>query len=136
MTEGEPKAQNGAFASAPFITGMFFTTTLPRTDSAKAYLEAKGEGYLLKAGSLVSKMATENLPVNIRRLRDRLILEKALVDEGGPCLKLKRDISFAKPSPASAFVKGRTSSGYLEWRRMADSKRLGDIFAGSGRSMT
>ncbi|HJQ57260.1 MAG TPA: DUF4357 domain-containing protein [Vineibacter sp.] len=130
QVEPETKVGAGAATATPLITGSFFTTTLPKSDSAKAYMEASGDSYVLKAGSMISKAPTDSLPANLKKLRDQLISENALVDEGGPCLTLKKDISFGKPSPASALVKGRSSTGYVEWLRVTDKKKLGEILVG------
>lgn len=105
--------------------GSFVTNTLPKNDGSKAFLDINEDGYL-RAGSKISKTTTDSLPANVRKLREQLIQERALVDEG-ECLRLEKDISFAKPSPASALVKGRSSTGHGDWHRISDRKRLGDV---------
>lgn len=110
--------------------GEFETTTIPRNDKVKAFMSAFKDGYLLKANSAVNKTATDSLPENVKKLRDQLLKEGALVD-AGTHLVLKKDISFAKPSPASALVKGRSSTGYGDWRRSADGVPLGVALASS-----
>jgi hypothetical protein len=112
------------------VTGAFYTTALPKSDSAKAYLDLIDDVYILRAGSFISKIATDSLPSNVRKLRDQLIRENTLIDAGN-CFRLERDISFAKPSPASAFVKGRSSTGHGDWLRTTDKKRLGQVLLGS-----
>lgn len=106
----------------------FETNALPRNDKAKAFLTAFADGYLLQAGSAVNKNATESLPENVRKLRDQLIKDGGLEDAGA-YFKLKKDISFAKPSPASALVKGRSSTGYGDWHRSSDGMALGAALA-------
>jgi hypothetical protein len=116
-------------ASSEALTAIeFVTNTIPKNNKVKAYLVALGDGYLLKAGSAVNRSPTESLPANVRKLRTQLIKEGALVDEGD-FLVLKKDISFAKPSPASALVKGRSSSGHDDWYRSSDNLRLGEVLA-------
>ena len=120
------KAISPSATSEDAKVGFFFTNTLPRNETARAYLESVGEGYLLRAGSLVSKIATDSLPANVRKLRDQLIGEGSLVDVG-ECLRLEKDIEFSSPSPASALVKGRSSTGHGDWLRVGDKKRLGEV---------
>lgn len=42
-------------------------------------------------------------------------------------LRLTKDLAFTSPSPASALVKGRSSTGHGDWIRTTDRKRLGDV---------
>lgn len=122
-------SKGGTAAAAELsVASEFFTNAIPKNDKAKAYLTALGDGYVLRTGSAVNKLATESLPENVRKLRTQLIKEGALIDEG-VCLVLKKDISFAKPSPASALVKGRSSSGHDDWYRSSDKLRLGEVLA-------
>jgi len=112
------------------ITDKFFTNAVPKSDSAKAYLDAVDGSYVLRKGSLISKVFTESLPANVRKLRNQLLSEGALADNGN-CLRLEKDITFAKPSPASALVKGRSSTGMGDWLRIGDRKRLGEVLLGA-----
>ncbi len=66
------------------------------------------------------------MPANVGKLREQLAGENALVPQDG-CLRLTKDISFTSPSPASALVKGRSSTGHGDWIRVSDRKRLGDV---------
>ncbi len=43
------------------------------------------------------------------------------------CLRLTKDLAFTSPSPASALVKGRSSTGHGDWIRTTDRKRLGEV---------
>jgi hypothetical protein len=125
------EAATGKLVAPPTeIADKFFTNALPKTDSAKAYLDAVDGSYVLRKGSLISKVFTESLPANVRKLRDQLLGEGALADNGN-CLRLEKDITFAKPSPASALVKGRSSTGMGDWLRIGDKKRLGDVLLGA-----
>lgn len=109
---------------------MFQTTALPKKSTELAYLEHKDGAYLLKAGSKISPKTTESLPANVRRLRDQLLADGNLQDHG-EYLELKKDISFAKPSPASALVKGRSSTGHGDWFRTSDGLSLGQALLGT-----
>jgi hypothetical protein len=124
----EEKAdQQGLGLTVP-LKGKFYTTALPRNETIKAHLDAAGDAYILLAGSAVNKVATDSLPANVRKLRDQLIATEELADEGSHFV-LKNPISFAKPSPASALVKGRSSTGYGDWYRISDDRRLGEVLA-------
>lgn len=104
----------------------FSTSAQPRSETHKAYLDIVGDGYVLRAGSLISASPTDSLPANVAKLRAQLLAERALVPQDD-CLKLTRDIAFTSPSPASALVKGRSSTGHGDWSRTTDRKRLGDV---------
>lgn len=106
----------------------FETNAIPRNNKAKAFLTAFKDGYLLKSGSAINKIATDSLPENVRKLRNQLLKENTLVDRRTHFV-LQKDISFAKPSPASALVKGRSSTGYGDWHRSSDGMPLGAALA-------
>lgn len=114
-----------ALAAGPTIQ-TFSTSAQPRSETHKAYLDMVGDGYVLRAGSLINATATDSLPANVGKLRAQLLAEHALVQEG-ECLRLAKDIAFTSPSPASALVKGRSSTGHGDWSRTTDRKRLGDV---------
>lgn len=129
---GEPGAASSeasdparACPAAPLVE-TFFTSAQPRSETHMAYLDMIGDGYVLRAGSLISATVTESLPANVGKLRDQLRSENALAPQDG-CLRLTKDIAFTSPSPASALVKGRSSTGHGDWSRTADRKRLGDV---------
>lgn len=104
----------------------FFTSAQPRSETHKAYLDMVGDGYVLRSGSLISASPTDSLPANVAKLRAQLLTEGALVSQDD-CLGLTKDIAFTSPSPASALVKGRSSTGHGDWIRTTDRKRLGDV---------
>ncbi|MBB2684366.1 UNVERIFIED_ORG: hypothetical protein GGD47_001943 [Rhizobium etli] len=105
-----------------------YATALPNRTDAKAYLRYVDAAYTLQAGSKINPVATESLPSNVRKLRDALMKDGLLAQRDG-YLELLRDIPFSKPSPASALVKGRSSTGYRDWLRKEDDKSLGDILS-------
>lgn len=108
------------------VAQSFFTTATPRSESAKAYLDMVGDSFVLRAGSLISATATDSLPANVGRLRNQLLNDKQLVAHCG-CLRLGKDITFTSPSPASALVKGRSSTGHGDWMRISDRLKLGEV---------
>lgn len=101
--------------------------TLPKRVDDRAFLRYEDGAYVLKSGSKINPRITETLPSNVRKLRERLIEDGGLIEIGNH-MELTRDIPFSKPSPASALVKGRSSTGYQDWLRVADSVPLGAVF--------
>lgn len=101
-------------------------STLPRRPDDRAFLRYEDGAYTLITGSRINARITDSLPANVRKLRQQLIEDGELV-ERGEYLELMRDIPFSKPSPASALVKGRSSTGYIDWARETDSMPLGVI---------
>ncbi|MDO6964583.1 DUF4357 domain-containing protein [Rhizobium alvei] len=101
-------------------------THLPKRPQDKAFLRYADGAYTLLAGSRINAKTTDSLPANVRKLRDQLIADGDLIDNGDH-LDLRRDIPFSKPSPASALVKGRSSTGYLDWLREGDGLQLGAV---------
>ncbi|KQP74772.1 hypothetical protein ASF60_23230 [Methylobacterium sp. Leaf113] len=126
---GAPPTETPALPSMPTVTPAvqsFFTGAQPRSETHKAHLDMVGDGYVLRAGSMISASATDSLPSSVAKLRAQLLAENALVPQDG-CLRLTKDIAFTSPSPASALVKGRSSTGHGDWFRTTDRKKLGDV---------
>ncbi|MDW6021646.1 DUF4357 domain-containing protein [Mesorhizobium sp. BAC0120] len=101
-------------------------SALPKRPNDRAFLRYENSAYTLAAGSKINAKITDSLPANVRKLRDQLIADGSLVTHEG-YLQLERDIPFSKPSPASALVKGRSSTGYLDWVRESDGVPLGAV---------
>ncbi|WP_313527083.1 DUF4357 domain-containing protein [Shinella sp.] len=100
--------------------------TLPKRADDRAFLRYEDGAYVLKSGSKINARITESLPSNVRKLREQLIEDGGLV-EVGDYMELTKDIPFSKPSPASALVKGRSSTGYQDWLRVTDGVPLGAV---------
>jgi hypothetical protein len=100
--------------------------TLPKRAEDRAFLRYEDGAYLLKSGSKINAKITDSLPANVRKLREQLIVDGGLIQRDDH-FELTRDIPFSKPSPASALVKGRSSTGYQDWLREADSVPLGAV---------
>lgn len=100
--------------------------TLPKRVEDRAFLRYEDGAYVLKSDSKINARITESLPSNVRKLREQLIEDGGLV-EVDDHMELTRDIPFSKPSPASALVKGRSSTGYQDWLRVTDSVPLGAV---------
>ncbi|WP_312858616.1 DUF4357 domain-containing protein [Rhizobium sp. G21] len=99
---------------------------LPKRPQDKAFLTFANGSYTLLRGSKISAKTTETLPGNVKRLREQSIENGDLVNRGD-YMELMRDIPFSKPSPASALVKGRSSTGYMDWLREGDGLQLGAV---------
>ncbi|MCV3765160.1 DUF4357 domain-containing protein [Rhizobium sp. TRM95796] len=99
---------------------------LPKRPQDKAFLTYANGSYTLLRGSKISAKTTETLPANVKRLREQSIENGELIDRGD-YMELMRDIPFSKPSPASALVKGRRSTGYMDWLREGDGLQLGAV---------
>ncbi|MGK9039391.1 DUF4357 domain-containing protein [Rhizobium sp. SA279] len=108
-----------------------YATTLPNRSDMRAYLQYVNAAYTLLAGSKINPVVTDSLPANVRKLRATLLNDGGLAKHEG-YFELTRDISFSKPSPASALVKGRSSTGYRDWLRKEDDKPLGDVLSPTG----
>ena len=64
--------QPASVASHQPLTQSFFTSAQPRSDGHKAYLDMIGDGYVLRADSLINANPTDSLPANVRKLRAQL----------------------------------------------------------------
>jgi hypothetical protein len=115
-------------ASSEKLSLELYATALPNRSDMRAHLRYLSAAYVLLAGSKINPLATDSLPSNVRKLRAALLNDGGLVERDG-YFELMRDISFSKPSPASALVKGRSSTGYRDWLREEDDKPLGDVLS-------
>ncbi|MCX7946329.1 MAG: GIY-YIG nuclease family protein [Hydrogenophilus sp.] len=82
-------------------------------------LEARGnvsaEGFIVRAGSSVSKQEVPSTPAYLKELRATLLNKGVLVDEG-TCLRFTQDFVFNSPSTAAGVVLGRSANGRIEWK--------------------
>lgn len=101
-------------------------STLPKRQNDRAFLRFENGAYTLLSGSKINGKITDSLPANVRKLRQQLIEDGNLISHGD-YLELLKDIPFSKPSPASALVKGRSSTGYMDWVSNVDNMPLGAI---------
>lgn len=65
---------------------------LPKRPDDRAFLRYENGAYTLLAGSKINAKTTDSLPANVRKLRDQLIAEGALIGDGD-CLQLVRVVS-------------------------------------------
>lgn len=134
-TSTSPATQNDpAIVEVPTLSIDLYAT-LPKRPDDRAYLRYADGAYVLLTGSKINTKTTESLPANVKKLRDQLIGDGGLLPRGDH-LELTRDIPFSKPSPASALVKGRSSTGYGDWLREGDSVPLGAVLGIAAASTT
>lgn len=132
-TSTSPAKQGDPAVLEPPSLSLELYATLPKRPDDRAYLQYADGAYVLLTGSKINMKTTESLPANVKKLRDQLVEDGGLLP-GGDHLELTRDIAFSKPSPASALVKGRSSTGYSDWLRQADGVPLGAVLGIVGAS--
>lgn len=127
-TSASPSPATTTEGNATETDGQSLTlyATLPHRPDDRALLRYENGAYTLLTGSKINRVMNGSLPANVRKLRQQLITDGELI-ECGEYLELKRDIPFSKPSPASALVKGHSSTGYRDWARETDNLPLGAI---------
>ncbi len=91
--------------------------------SADLHLSARGveangaetaEGFVVRAGSTVTKDETPSCHAYLRNLRDALVANGVLVGDGAG-YKFAQDYSFDSPSTAAGVVLGRSQNGRIAW---------------------
>jgi 5-methylcytosine-specific restriction protein B len=82
-------------------------------------------GFLVKAGSLARREIVPSGQSTIPAVRQRLISEGVLEEQGGQ-LRFTKDFLFDSPSGAAAAVLGRTANGWTEWKR-SDGQTLSKV---------
>ncbi|MDK4739400.1 DUF4357 domain-containing protein [Rhizobium sp. CNPSo 3464] len=125
-TSVSPAKQSDAPAAEAPSLSLNLYATLPKRPDDRAFLRYSDGAYILTAGSKINVKITDSLPANVKKLRDQLMADGGLAQHAD-YLELTRDIPFSKPSPASALVKGRSSTGYLDWVRENDGVPLGAV---------
>lgn len=125
-TSVSPAPPTDPAAPEPLTLSLDLYTALSKRPGDLARLRYSNGAYILLAGSKISEKATDSLPANVRKLREDMIKEGSLMSRGD-YLELMKDINFSKPSPASALVKGRSSTGYNDWLREGDDMTLGAV---------
>jgi hypothetical protein len=125
-TAASPSKPSDVVAAEPPEIALTLFATLPKRPNDRAFLRYAEGAYTLATGSKINMKATDSLPANVRKLRDQLLQDGGLAQRHD-YLELTRDIPFSKPSPASALVKGRSSTGYIDWARESDGVPLGVV---------
>lgn len=92
-------------------------------------LTAKGaatdEGFVLKKGSQLSKTNTDSIPGKLANIKDRLLKDGALKEEGNKLIATE-DILLSSSSYAAAIVAGTSRSGPQSWKA-ANGKTMKQI---------
>jgi len=92
-------------------------------------LTAKGaatdEGFVLKRGSQLSKTNTDSIPGKLANIKDRLLKDGALKEEGNKLVAVE-DILLSSSSYAAAIVAGTSRSGPQSWKA-ANGKTMKQI---------
>ncbi len=125
-TSASPAPQTDPAVPEPLTLSLDLYTSLSKRPDDLARLKYANGAYILLVGSKISARVTDSLPANVRKLREDMIKEGSLISRGD-YLELMKDIYFSKPSPASALVKGRSSTGYHDWLREGDNQTLGAV---------
>ncbi len=73
------------------------------------------DGFVVLAGSTARKGETGTFPAGYRALRDELLADTRLTEEGER-YRFVRDVPFTSPSAAAAIVAGRSATGPGEWK--------------------
>lgn len=73
------------------------------------------EGFIVLAGSEVSKEVAQSTPKHIQRLREVALADGSVCEENG-VMRLVSDKLFKSPSAAACFVSGSSRNGKIEWR--------------------
>lgn len=88
--------------------------------SAARGARAKGiptpDGFVVLAGSSFATTPVASMSQSLRQFREKLLLEKALIESDGNLI-LKNDFIFSSPSTAAAIVMGRNANGLTEWKQ-------------------
>ena len=111
-----------AVSTEPVLQGLLDTVV---TDFAEDFvfsvnkLKALGqitdEGFVLKKGSQISKIATDSIPGRVNKIRINLI-QNGSVSDLGTMLVTTEDILLSSSSYAAALVAGTSRSGPQSWR--------------------
>jgi hypothetical protein len=106
---------------------MQFFISLPKEISAKnekGMMVVKNGSFILKAGSFIRKDIVDSFGgSSYHELWKQIINSNAVMaSSNSHLLVTTRDLEFKSPSAAAAIVKGRTTNGRTEWKRISDNK--------------
>lgn len=93
-----------------------YVITAARGANARAVFGS--EGMVVLKGSEAANTVVPSIPDSTNNLRQLLITEGVLVDQGGR-LVFTRDHLFPSPSGAAGVVLGRSANGWVEWKDRA-----------------
>ena len=84
------------------------------------------EGFVVLAGARAVKKETRSMYARYTNLRNDLLAEGILKDDGGATYELVRDHTFTSSSAAASVLFGRTSAGTQNWKD-DQGRLLGDL---------
>ena len=73
------------------------------------------EGFVVLKNSRIADSVTRSFPDNYLHLRDKLLYNKAIIQDPEG-LVLTRDLLFSSPSTAASIIMGRSANGLAEWK--------------------
>lgn len=83
------------------------------------------DGFAVIKGSLLANITTKSFIENYVRIREKLITDKIIVQDG-QVLRFTKDFLFSSPSTAASIVMGRSANGLTEWKT-EDGRTLKDL---------
>jgi hypothetical protein len=110
-------ASTASTAKATGVAGVDDSIFVFATAGARATARETDDGFVVLVGSTARRRASDTFPAGYLALRDKLIIERQLVD--GPSAELlsfATDVIFTSPSAAASIVAARSASGPLEWK--------------------
>lgn len=118
-----------------------FYITLPKELSAggeqlRSHMFVRNAVYFLKAGSYIRSDAQESFSKHDSYYNLwKQIVSSDVVQKGSlpGLLVITRDIEFRSPSSAGAVVRGRSTNGRIEWKRVSDGLPLAKCELGQDR---
>lgn len=112
---GAPRGARGSSAGAMLmdLEQLFYC----RGSEADASARCTSEGLVVLKGSTGRAATTESLKDHAYRgLRDTLLAQGVIVDEGNGRIRFEVDHLFKVPSAAAVAVMGRAANGWVEWK--------------------
>ncbi len=141
--QSEPIQRPNNDSSFLDLNGQEFHITLsksasPNSEQLKSYMKIQDGVYILKSGSYIMKSARESFENHDSSYYSlwKQITESDAVkpSEHDSVLVSTRDLEFRSPSAAAAVVRGRTTNGRTNWRRVSDGKSLSECQTGRDES--
>jgi hypothetical protein len=88
------------------------------TRGADAQWEQTSDGFVVFKTSKAAGSIVHSAPLNLTKLRDKLIVDGIMVDKS-EYFEFSDDYIFSSPSTAAAIIMGRNANGLIEWKNNA-----------------
>lgn len=85
------------------------------TRGADAQGEQTSDGFVVFKTSKAAGSIVHSAPLNLTKLRDKLIVDGIMVDKS-EYFEFSDDYIFSSPSTAAAIIMGRNANGLIEWK--------------------